>query len=355
MTGASPKRRLRIHIGHHFFGAGNIGDDLMLAGFERVARPFLDRFSFTCCIPPEHRSQIRRFPFIDWRPYDLSEREACVVECNAWLGLGDSPFQSDSGPWFLDHLQQELLLCSKHGRPMYFLGVGVNDCESLSYPQTSALLGYASGIWTRDAHSLSLVLSASPACRAVEGGDLANIEFAAHPKPDLNPKELAFCLNFETLPVEFLPKFCALVEGLSGRTLVWLRQETRELPWSESTLMNMLPKSLQERFVQREVDYSTDSLGHLLNTLSGSGSLITSRYHSGLAGAWQGSRVALYCRNEKLRGLADQFDMATFDDFTAQEVAFALARPQEVRRDRLSKAADRAEAASREFFAAVLG
>ena len=26
-------RPLRLHIGHHFFGAGNVGDDLMLAGF----------------------------------------------------------------------------------------------------------------------------------------------------------------------------------------------------------------------------------------------------------------------------------------------------------------------------------
>ena len=27
---------MRIHLGHHFYGAGNLGDDLMLEGFLRA-------------------------------------------------------------------------------------------------------------------------------------------------------------------------------------------------------------------------------------------------------------------------------------------------------------------------------
>ena len=45
---------LRLHVGHHFYGAGNLGDDLMLAGLLAAAA---ERFGlssapqFTCCIP----------------------------------------------------------------------------------------------------------------------------------------------------------------------------------------------------------------------------------------------------------------------------------------------------------------
>jgi hypothetical protein len=145
---------------------------------------------------------------------------------------------------------------------MYFLGIGVNDREALRLPQTLELLEYASKIWTRDAHSLGMVLSVSPACRAVEGADLANIELAALPKPQLKSEEIGFVLNFEALPEGFLPKFCTLADALSSRALVWIRQETRKLQWSESTLMDMLPSSLRDRFIQREVDYSADGLAN---------------------------------------------------------------------------------------------
>jgi polysaccharide pyruvyl transferase WcaK-like protein len=354
MTTGSLGKRLTIHIGHHFFGAGNIGDDLMLAGFERAARPFLDRIRFTCCIPHDRASQIRRFPFIQWLRYDWNEREASVAQCDAWLGLGDSPFQAVGGPWFLDHLRQELQLCVRHRRPMYYLGVGVNDRQSLGHPHTPELLEYARRIWTRDAHSLGLLFSASPACRAVEGADLANIELAARPKPHLESDEIGFVLNFEALPSGFVPKFCAIVEGMAGRTLVWIRQETRGLQWSESTLMHMLPASIRKRFTQREADYSAGDVEGLLATLSGTGSLVTSRYHAALAGAWQGSRMAVFCRNEKLTGLVRQFGTPTFDDFSLPQIEAALGRPQTSTRDLLAQAAARAERSTQEFFAAVL-
>src|ERR1035438_2265954 len=98
-----------VHLGHHFFGAGNLGDDFMLAGFlsalgGRAAR-------LTCCVPRPAGPLARRFPGIDWLPYDDSTRRACIENCDAWLGLGGSPWQAAVSSWFADHLAAELRFC----------------------------------------------------------------------------------------------------------------------------------------------------------------------------------------------------------------------------------------------------
>jgi polysaccharide pyruvyl transferase WcaK-like protein len=347
--------RVRIHIGHHFFGAGNIGDDLMLAGFARASAAFRDDMLLTCCIPHEAASQIRRFPFIEWLPYNFAEREARVAQCDVWLGLGDSPFQSLGGSWFSDHLREELQWCDKYGKPMYFLCAGVNDCEALENPDIVELLERSRNIWTRDARSLRLISSASPRCCAVEASDLANIELAARTKAPLLPEAVGFILNFEQLPADFLRDFAPIARELPDKTLIWMRQEVRALHWSESTLFDLLPDWCRDRFVQRTPDYLADDLTALVDALSGAGTIVSSRYHGGLFAAWQGSRVALYCRNEKVRGLADQFDMSTFTDFSVEGIKSALASARTVSRSALLEAAAKAEDAVKQFFSAILG
>jgi polysaccharide pyruvyl transferase WcaK-like protein len=188
----------------------------------------------------------------------------------------------------------------------------------------------------------------------VEAADLANIELASQPRLQLSTEEVGVVLHFETLPDGFLTKFSAVANSLSESTLVWIMQETRQLHWSESTLIALLDSAVRKRFVRRVPNYSTDDLQTLLNALSGTDAVITSRYHAGLVAAWQGSRVALYCRNEKLRGLATQFDISTFEDF-GEGIETILSRSRRVSRSALLRAAANAEAASEAFFSAVLG
>src|SRR5213080_4514018 len=127
---------LRIHIGHHFFGSGNIGDDLMLAGFLRAVERSGVAVELTCATACDAGSQRARFPQVTWMGYDLQTRQRCIRECDVWCGVGDSPFQTDSGPWFLDHLTQDVALCDEYGKGMFFLGVGVNDLEAMQDPRT---------------------------------------------------------------------------------------------------------------------------------------------------------------------------------------------------------------------------
>ena len=149
---------LHVHIGHHFFGAGNLGDDLMLAGFLAAARPaILSEMKLTCCIPHDAASQRLRFPEIEWLPYDDATRGAAIAQCDLWLGLGDTPFQVVVGSWFLDHLAQEAAACRRHGKPMFYLGVGVNEREVADEPRMRVLVGQAEQIWTRDEDSAAIL------------------------------------------------------------------------------------------------------------------------------------------------------------------------------------------------------
>src|ERR1044071_3659612 len=85
---------VRIHLGHHFYGAGNLGDDFMLAGFLGAMRTLAPSASFTCCVPFALEPLRTRFPSIEWQVYDEAVRARCIAQCDVWLGLGGSPFQS---------------------------------------------------------------------------------------------------------------------------------------------------------------------------------------------------------------------------------------------------------------------
>jgi hypothetical protein len=125
----------RIHIGHHFYGAGNLGDDLMLAGFLRAWSAFGGATPLTCATPFDRAGQERRFPQVAWLPYDHETREQAIRECSVWLGLGGPAFETISGPWMMEHLEVELELCRRHGKPMFFLCVGVSNPEALADPR----------------------------------------------------------------------------------------------------------------------------------------------------------------------------------------------------------------------------
>jgi hypothetical protein len=192
-------RKLHVHIGHHFFGSGNIGDDLMLAGFlEAAGAAALDRVRLTCCTANDAGSQILRFPQVEWLPYLPASRLACIERCDAWLGLGDTPFQATGGQtWFLDHLCQEAQWCRQCGVPMFYLGVGVNERAAVEYPQTRILVTQAERIWMRDENSLDLLGPLAAPGKVTAHADLAHPALAAMHFPPPKPRTLAFVLNFE--------------------------------------------------------------------------------------------------------------------------------------------------------------
>ena len=201
-------RNIHIHIGHHFFGAGNIGDDLMLAGFLTGCHSFRDKLILTCCTPFERASQAHRFSSVQWYPYDDSIRDQLIREADIWLGVGDTPFQTDSGDWFITHLREEMAMCLGYKRPMYFLDVGVGNISALERADVREIVQNSERIWTRDEFSRKAIATHVPGARVLPGTDLAHIYFRTLKSRGLITPDtrdvVALVLNFEKLPTEHI-------------------------------------------------------------------------------------------------------------------------------------------------------
>ena len=354
MTGAGRGSALRLHIGHHFFGSGNLGDDLMLAGFLALAGRTLGEATFSCSSPFDRECQERRFPQVEWLPYDPATRASAIEACDAWLGVGDTPFQTDVGSWFLDHLIEEVDLCRRSGKPMFFLAVGLNNRQAIVHPHTRTIAGQARHIWTRDPLSARLLREILSPERVTAGADLANAFLVDRTSPAVEPGTLAFLLNFEDRQAFSTEAIREVIEATPDCRHLWLVQEVRTLGGSERDIYNQLPESCRARLELRAPDYAVDSLDTMLDRWGQPERLITSRYHGALVGAWLGSRTVIIERNDKLTGLVEQLGLASAKDLRRAAPVVALGQhAAPVSRDALNALAGCASQALEELATAL--
>ena len=344
---------MRLHIGHHFFGTGNIGDDLMLAGFLSACAEAGD-VEFTCTTAGDTESQRRRFPQVHWLPYDMEPRQRMVAECDAWVGVGGTPFQLSVGPWFLDHLAGEVRMCREHGKPMFFIGVGVSEPESLRDSRAQEVLAQASKVWARDPASAQHLVAAGAGAKVVAGADLAHAWLSAQTIPPPEEGVSAYVLNFEDAR-QFRPAALEVViraePKLSHR---WLFQEVRRLSGSEAELFDSLAPDVREKLDVRKPDYVNATTGELLAALGVPQRVLTSRYHGALTAAWMGSRVVIVERSAKLTGAAAELGVVgikAIDD--AVTLRDALGRASTVSRPLLDTLAARARSSCAQLLGSV--
>lgn len=317
---------MRIHLGHHFYGAGNLGDDFMLAGFLAAIRRLAPDAAFTCCVPFPLRPLQRRFPEIVWCSYTESERERCISACDVWLGLGGSPFQSALSRWFVDHLIADARLCAQAGRPRFFLGVGVQEPAEFAVPEIRELCATAAGIWTRDAASADRIRTLPAPPPVVAAADLAHIFFRLNPPPPAAAGRLTFVGNFDYGAWPGQVAGLAAFATLPATDRVWLAQEARRLPGAERALFEALSPVEQARWRLVAPEDEGAPLDTVLARWPSGTWLVSARYHAAIAGAWAGSRVAVVATNEKLRGAAVELGVpAIAPHADASTVAAALA------------------------------
>ena len=321
---------MRIHLGHHFYGAGNLGDDFMLAGFLAAARSLAPDATFTGCVPFVLEPLKRRFPQILWLPYDEAHRARAITECDVWLGLGGSPFQSAQSRWFIEHLIDEGTICRRERKPVFFLGVGVQTTADLALPEVQRLCAGAAGIWTRDAASAER-LAALPSAPPIEAAaDLAHVFFRDTPPPRAATGRLTLVANFDYGAWPGQAAGLRALEQHGARDRVWLAQESRELPAAERALFAALPAAEQSRWRLVSPEQPGAPLADVLARWPSGEWLVTARYHAALAGAWAGSRIVVLATNEKLRAAAHELDaplVATDADESAVTRALAAAGP----------------------------
>ena len=299
---------MRIHLGHHFYGAGNLGDDFMLAGFLAAMRTLAPRAKLTCCVPFALDPLHHRFPAIEWLPCSPTDRERAIAGCDAWLGLGGSPFQSDQSRWFVDHLTGEAESCARFGKPMFFLGIGLQRAGELALPAVRHLCAQARGIWTRDAASARLLAALPSPPRLVESAaDLAHVFFRDHPPPRAVRGRLTLVANFDYGTWPGQSAVLAAAADLPLTECIWLAQETRELPGAERALHASLSREEQARWKLVVLDdASAPALESVFSRWPSGEWLVTARYHAALAGAWAGSKIVVLATNDKLRGVAHE-------------------------------------------------
>ena len=341
---------MRIHLGHHFYGAGNLGDDFMLAGFLAAMRALAPDATYTACVPFALEPLKARFPQIAWFAYNDANRKRCIAECDAWLGLGGSPFQSAQSRWFIDHLIGDAAFCGAEKRPMFYLGIGVQQHAELDQPEVRAVCDQARAIWTRDHASAAQLKHADTP--AVAAADLAHVLFAQTPPPAAHAGRLTLVANFDYGTWPGMSRCLAAIDLLKPRERVWLAQESRELPGAERALFAALASNTQAKWNLALPDSPGAPLTEVISRWPSGEWLVTSRYHAALAGAWARSRIVVIVTNEKLRGAATELGLASMaPDATQSEVQAALDH------SKIATApvplAERAVNACREFVAAV--
>jgi hypothetical protein len=342
-----------IHLGHHFFGAGNLGDDFMLAGFLR-ALAACGPVELTGCVPHPLPPLNSRFPEVRWLPYDRATRRGCIAACDIWLGLGGSPFQSEVSGWFADHLGEEAADCASARKPMYFLGVGGQDPQAYAVPALRRAAEQAVQIWTRDARTAEALRGFLPSPLVRDGADLAHLYFAACPPPPAAAGRVATALNFDYLGWPGLEAAAAALAELPARERIWLAQESRPLPGAEQWLFAQLPAAIQRAWQLRVVGHPGEPLPAALAAWPSAEWLLTSRFHATLAGAWAGSRAVVIASNEKLRGAAEECGYPSVaPGVSGAEISAALSTAPVPSPARLAARAAAAQGACAEFFAAA--
>ena len=320
------RHHVRIHLGHHFYGAGNLGDDFMLAGFLAALRTLAPDARCTSSVPFDLEPLRRRFPQIEWLAYDEMARARAIATCDVWLGLGGSPFQSALSRWFIDHLVGDAALCARERKPMFYLGIGVQTEAEVAVPEVQRLCAAAAGIWTRDAASAERLAALRTAAPIEAAADLAHVFFRETPPPRATPGRVTLVANFDYNDWRGQRACLDALGTLPATDRVWLAQESRELPGAERALFAALAPADQARWRLVSPEEHGAPLAEVLGRWPSGEWLVTARYHAALAGAWAGSRVVVLGTNEKLRSAARELAATLVaTDADAATVARALA------------------------------
>jgi Polysaccharide pyruvyl transferase len=310
-------------IGVDFFGAGNLGDDLMLAGFLTGSKYLglagkLGHLEAICSY--DRNSQAIRFPEIKW--IDGNDDEVCkaaIKRADAILGIGGTPFQMTVGDWLLKIIE-EIIALKRNDCPFAFVNVGAEneaECEKASFQE---VLKNVVSISVRDADSMALLArwrGSNPKPELIPGPDLAHISLrdicAEHPPISLRPQELGLVVGHDTLGPDDVETILSwLIQ--SRRTAAWITCEVRNMAGGEYQLYlknrhrfdNIIFRYIKPRIRLHRPRYQTCSLAELVQPFSLCQTVLSTRYHGILSAAWSGCRVGGIARSSKVKWLCKQ-------------------------------------------------
>ncbi|MBU7583982.1 MAG: polysaccharide pyruvyl transferase family protein [Nostoc sp. TH1S01] len=302
-----------------FYGSGNIGDDLMVAGFQEALSTLNPEYSPKVFARTKHNlnCQKLRFPNISWinnsKSFDTSADHYNEMEC--WAGVGDTPFQLTSGDWFLNFLLSETKQFS-HFKHKVLVSVGAETEIQPKLKEFSQVAKLFDRISVRDEHTYAILVDKLkvPSQKVFLGADLANISLPMVLADCNQAKEfnLGLIVASETLSKKDIQEVGIFIAAQS-EPVAFLAGETRNLKNSESYIFSRLTRFPCSRargnIVLKFPDYNRGSLYDLVQPLCACKTVISSRYHCLLSAAWAGCKVAAIGRSSKVIELAKELNI----------------------------------------------
>lgn len=309
---------MQIFLGFDFYGAGNIGDDLMLAGFLTLIP---EECAITCVIPRDPASQEHRFPRITWIQGQDREREDAIRQCDLWIGVGATPFSAVHRAWLLRHMERDLAWCRRFDKPVALVGVDADErlLQSDYRDLAATLLRQCQFVMTRDQASVQVLHALAPATDRIvlPGIDLANFYLGQYLPREFDPASrgtVGVCYWEETLDRRQLNVLRLALRRLyrQGERIEFFANEVRpEFDYAVyrrvTTLRDRWHWQNPVRF--QSPDHTGGSLGDLITHFATYHTVVSSRYHALLVAAWMGCRVLALGQRPKVVALAQDLDI----------------------------------------------
>lgn len=349
-------------MGFDFYGAGNVGDDLMIQGFLDALED-TRQLHLSCSLPKTRvLSQRRRFQRINWYSSSSTERFENFSSNSFWIGVGGTPFQASYGPWLLNRIKSDFDTIP-HAKK-YMLGVGCEKEVSREKQLAKEIADQLELIWTRDEASRDVLvnmLRVDPS-KVRLGSDLANISLATifstknmglsadrtigiayFSRKDRCEDRQAFRRFTDSLPGSIIPVFIANDVREKGQE--WETFKAIFGPWRRIT------RRRPEFIVP---DYMAPAVGDLVRHFKRFDAVMANRYHALLTAAWAGCRLAALGRSSKIRFLASELDIPLIESpYTVESLRKGYADAKSVPRGVLESKFAAAQRSVMEFCQAL--
>ncbi len=340
------------YVGFDFWGHGNIGDDLMIAGFQNTLSSYQGvQFKTHVATSYFMESQKKRFPDISWHRElpDNSQDKAAGIH-TTWVGPGATPFQLTCGDYVLKYWLEQLPYMNTFDRKC-LVNVGAELEIEPEKERFSLVANAFDKISTRDQHSADILtkMLGVPSSKIYSGADLANIILADCVDANRSIRKkfnLGVIIAGDTLSDEDI---AGVKDFLVTRwkTTSFIAGDMRKIARHECQIYEQMTADLgwwtKRKLVLSIPDYMHGDIRALLSPIDDCSVIISSRYHGLLIAAWMGCRVAAIARSSKIPPLAEELQIPVcYPPLTGRKLEAMQKEACVVSRDILMKAKEKA-------------
>jgi len=342
-----------LFLGFNFYGAGNIGDDLMLEGFLNalsIIQPN-NHIKIRGLSNWDLKSQRLRFPSISWLTSSFlsNKKNFDNLEYECWAGVGDTPYQYTNGDWFLKFIMSQLDIIKKF-KFKIMVNIGAESEIEFKREEFRNISYVFDKISTRDIETSRILVDFLDYSkkRIFTGADLANISlFNILNKHHIKKEnDLGLIIAGDTLSNSDIIEIEKFVET-SKDNVMFNACETRYSSFFEIGVYKELTKKpwskIKRNTILKVPSYEKDSLIELIRPICLNDTVISSRYHGLLIASWAGCKVAAIGRSSKIFALTDELQIPICDlPVTREKLEYLRKNAKAVSRNILTGLKDKA-------------